>query len=144
MKEDEIQFAIEILSRITAQRQDTKRLNLIQHIHNSLSHPPSKKEISELIEINQELISLLKHEQMEILYPFSKNKNAAKAFGKAFLEGYYEWSKLSDDPYELLKMIERMLGDLEASEAYLNKNLVEKAPSGASNIQSRQKKRRSF
>ncbi|MGC8595037.1 MAG: hypothetical protein ACP5MI_05460 [Candidatus Kryptoniota bacterium] len=141
MNKDEIQLAIEILHKITLERHDLNRLTLIQYVNKSLSVSQSVREVRKLIEINEELINLVKHEEMEILYPFSKNKTAAKAFGMLFLKGYYDWSKLSEDPYELLKMTERMLGDLETSLTYLRKNIAEKASSGQTFIESKQRRR---
>lgn len=133
MNQDEIGLALEILLKITAQRKDLKRFALIQKINENL------KDIRKLREINEELILLLRHEEMEILYPFLKNKISARAFGKVFLEGYFDWSHLSEDPYELLRMIEEMREDLETSLYYLKKNIADK-----SSIGKRQKRRHSL
>lgn len=121
---DELAFAVDTLRKVCTSRADTKRLDTLITLL-LLSNEDLEKAIRDLIAFVDNLERVLKSEKMEILYPFENVKIANHDFGSKFLEGYFDWNKVSYDPYEQLAIADKMLDDVEVAKNYVQKALLE-------------------
>ena len=126
--DDELRFSVGILKRICAARGDIKRLGELIDIAFTVFMEDRQKAAGQLLEFIETLERVIKSEQMEVLYPFEKIKEATHEFGVSFLEGYFDWNRVSLDPYEVLGLIEKMLEEAETAKSYAKKVLVELRP----------------
>ncbi len=119
---DEFGFAVDTLRKLCFVRGDTKRLDALITIL-VLAFEDFGKAAGNLLEFAESFERVLKSEKMEILYPFENVKIANHEFGAEFLEGYFDWNKVSYDPYEQLALAEKMLDDVEVAREYIIKAL---------------------
>lgn len=117
---DEFRFAVDTLRKLCFARGDTKRLDLLITIL-LLAFEGIEKAAGNLLEFVDSFERVLKSEKMEILYPFESVKIANHEFGAEFLEGYFDWNKVSYDPYEQLALAEKMLNDVGVAKTYVQK-----------------------
>jgi hypothetical protein len=121
---DELRFSIETLKCVCTKRGDVKNLGELVDIALSVSN--EQEAAARILRLCEKLERVIKTEEMEVLYPFEKIKQATHEFGASFLEGYFDWGKVSADPYEVLGMIEKMLNDVEVSRNYAKKFLTDR------------------
>ncbi|MGB9772821.1 MAG: hypothetical protein ACP5JH_07200 [Bacteroidota bacterium] len=119
--DEEIKFAVGLLARICMERGDRKRLSAVFALLPVDSLERKIEAVGKLLELTESLVRVLRSEQMEVLYPFENLKIASRTFGMLFLEGYFDWHAVSDDPYEILGRIETMLEKLGSARASLMK-----------------------
>ena len=117
---DEFGFAVDTLRKLCLARGDTKRLDALITIL-VLAFEDFGKAAGNLLEFADSFERVLKSEKMEILYPFENVKIANHEFGAEFLEGYFDWNKVSYDPYEQLALAEKMLDDVDVARDYIQK-----------------------
>ncbi len=121
---DELAFAVDTLRKVCTSRTDTKRLDaLLTLLLHFIEDPETAAR--DLLDFVDNLERVLKSEKMEILYPFENVKIANHDFGSKFLEGYFDWNKVSYDPYEQLALAEKMLDDVAVSKEYITKAFEE-------------------
>lgn len=123
--DDELRFSVGVLKRICATRGDIKRLGELIDIAFTAFMEDRQKAAGQLLEFIETLERVIKSEQMEVLYPFEKIKEATHEFGVSFLEGYFNWNQVSNDPYQILGMIEKMLDEIDVAKGYVRKIIEE-------------------
>ncbi len=121
---DEFTFSVDTLRKTYIARADAKRLDALLTIILRWFENPEKA-ASALFDFTEDFERVLRSEKMEILYPFENVKIANHEFGSQFLEGYFDWNKVSYDPYEQLAIAEKMLDDVEIAKDYIRKSLLE-------------------
>lgn len=128
---EEFKFAVDTLRKLCFARGDTKRLDalitilLLAFSERTPSGEDLEKAAANLLDFADSFERVLKSERMEILYPFENIKIATHDFGAEFLEGYFDWNKVSYDPYEQLALAEKMLMDVEVAKEYIRKVIEE-------------------
>lgn len=121
---EEFRFAVDTLRKLCIARGDTKRLDTLITIL-LLAFENLEKAAANLLDFAESFERVLKSERMEILYPFENIKTATHEFGSEFLEGYFDWNKVSYDPYQQLGLVEKMLDDVDIVKEYIRKVLEE-------------------
>ena len=121
---DKLTFAVDTLRKVCTSRADTKRLDTLITLLLVFVEDPERA-ARDLLEFVDNFERVLKSEKMEILYPFENVKIANHEFGSKFLEGYFDWNKVSYDPYEQLAIADKMLDDVEVAKGYVQKALHE-------------------
>lgn len=122
--DDGFMFAVDTLRKLCFTRSDTKRLDEIITIL-LLWFEDKEKAAVKLLELTEAFERVFKSEKMEVLYPFENIKAASHEFGLAFFEGYFDWSKVSSDPYKTLAIVEKMLNDIDVARGYVQKLMEE-------------------
>lgn len=115
---EEFRFAVDTLRKPCFSRGDTKRLDKLITIL-LLASENLENASASLLAFIDTFERVLKSERMEILYPFENVKIANHEFGSQFLEGYFDWNKVSYDPYQQLALVEKMLNDVEVGKGYV-------------------------